>query len=137
MSEQELEEQVEGSEETLNDDTGETTESPDNASKNKSNFKKLSIKAKEAEARAERAEAKLAEWEALNPEIDPSDFKKESSEDIRTELFLIKNPDAEEHMDKLKKFTDKGFSMKEAWDYVKPTIPKESQSEKDFDIKSK
>ena len=137
MSEQELEEQVESSAETLEDDTGEITETPDSTSKNKSNWKNLSKKAKEAEARAERAEAKLAEWEALNPDLDPSDFKKESSEDIRTELFLIKNPDAEEHMDKLKKFTDKGFSMKEAWEYVKPTIPKESQTEKDFDIKSK
>jgi len=137
MSEQELEEQVESSAETLEDDTGEITETPDSTSKNKSNWKEISKALKaEREARA-KAEAELAEWRNLNPEIDPSDYKKESSEDIRTELFLIKNPDAEEHMDKLKKFTDKGFSMKEAWEYVKPTIPKESQTEKDFDIKSK
>ena len=40
-------------------------------------------------------------------------------------------------MDKLKEFTDKGFSLNDAWKYVQPTIPKESQTEKDFDIKSK
>ena len=108
MSEQELEEQVESSEETLEDDTGETTESPDKATKNKSNFKKLSQKAKEAEARAERAEAKLAEWEALNPDIDLSEYRKESKEYASKEdVFLIKNPEAEKHMDKLKEFTDK------------------------------
>lgn len=137
MSEQEVEEQATSSAEMLDEGTGEENWTPDSTSKNKSNWKEMSKALKaEREARA-KAEAELAEWRSLNPEIDPSDFKKESSEDIRTELFLIKNPDAEEHMDKLKKFTDKGFSMKEAWDYVKPTIPKESQSEKDFDIKSK
>jgi hypothetical protein len=76
MSTQELEEQVEGSEETLDDDTGEKTESPDTASKNKSNFKKLSQKLKEAEARAERAERLAQEkeeenqaWRSENPDI--------------------------------------------------------------------
>lgn len=137
MSEQELEEQVEGSAEMLEDDTGEITESPDVPNKNKSNWKEMSKALKaEREARA-KAEAELAEWRSLNPEIDLSEYRKESSDDIRTELFLIKNPEAEEYMDKLSKFTDKGFSLKEAWDYVKPTIPKESQTEKDFDIKSK
>lgn len=136
MSEQEVEEQV-SSDESLEDETGETTESPDVPNKNKSNWKEMSKALKaEREARA-KAEAELAEWRSLNPDIDPSDYKKESSDDIRTELFLIKNPEAEDHMDKLKEFTDKGFSLKDAWKYVKPTLPKESQTEKDFDIKSK
>lgn len=137
MSEQELGEQI-SSEETLDDKTGEENGTPDNTSKNKSNWKAMtdSLKA-EREARA-KAEAELAEWRSLNPEIDPSNYKKDTDEtDVRTELFLIKNPDAEEHMDKLEKFTSKWFSLKEAWEYVKPTIPKESQTEKDFDIKSK
>ena len=137
MSEQELEEQVEGSEETLDNDTGETTESPENTSKNKSNWKEMSKALKaEREARA-KAEAELNEWRSLNPDVDLSDYKKENTDDLRTELFLIKNPDAEKHMDKLKEFTDKWFSLKDAWKYVQPTIPKESQTEKDFDIKSK
>ena len=133
----EIEEQVEGSEETLDDDTGETTESPESSSKNKSNWKEMSKALKaEREARA-KAEAELSEWRSLNPNIDPSDYKKESNDDLRTELFLIKNPEAEKHMDKLTEFTDKWFSLKDAWKYVQPTIPKESQTEKDFDIKSK
>jgi len=137
MSEQEVEEQI-SSEETLNDETGEATESPDSTSKNKSNWKEMSKALKaEREARA-KAEAELAEWRNLNPDIDPSSYKEENKEYASKEdVFLIKYPDAEEHMDKLKKFTDKGFSLKEAWEYVKPTIPKESQTEKDFDIKSK
>ena len=137
MSEQEVEEQI-SSEETLDDETGETTESPDGTSKNKSNWKEMSKALKaEREARA-KAEAELAEWRNLNPDIDPSDFKKESKEYASKEdVFLIKHPDAEAHMDKLKEFTDKGFSLNDAWKYVQPTIPKESQTEKDFDIKSK
>ncbi len=76
MSTQELEEQVEGSEETLDDDTGEATESPDTASKNKSNFKKLSesLKTERAEkARLAKEKAELEEelnaWRSENPDI--------------------------------------------------------------------
>ncbi len=137
MSEQELEESVNDSEETLNDDTGETTETPESTSKNKSNWKEMSKALKaEREARA-KAEAELDEWRNLNPDVNLSDYKKENTDDLRTELFLIKNPDAEKHMEKLKEFTDKGFSLKDAWKYVQPTIPVESRTEKDFDIKSK
>ncbi len=137
MSEQELEESVNDSEETLNDDTGETTETPESTSKNKSNWKEMSKALKsEREARA-KAEAELDEWRNLNPDVNLSDYKKENTDDLRTELFLIKNPDAEKHMEKLKEFTDKWFSLKDAWKYVQPTIPVESRTEKDFDIKSK
>lgn len=137
MSEQEVEEFVNDSDENLNDDTGETTESPESTSKNKSNWKEMSKALKsEREARA-KAEAELSEWRSINPDVDLSDYKKDNNDDVRTELFLIKNPDAEKHMDKLKEFTDKGFSLKDAWKYVQPTIPVESRTEKDFDIKSK
>lgn len=138
MSEQELEEQVEGSDENLNEDTGEETWTPDRTSKNKSNWKEMSQALKsEREARA-KAEAELDEWRNLNPDVNPSDYKKESNEYASKEdVFLIKYPEAEKHMDKLKEFTDKGFSLKDAWKYVQPTIPVESQTEKDFDIKSK
>lgn len=137
MSEQEVEEQVEGSDENLNEDTGEETWTPD-SSKNKSNWKEMSKALKtEREARA-KAEAELSEWRSLNPDVNPSDYKKESNDYASKEdVFLIKYPDAESHMDKIKEFTDKGFSLQDAWKYVKPTIPVESQTEKDFDIKSK
>lgn len=75
MSEQEVEEQI-SSEETLDDETGETTESPDTATKNKSNFKKLSesLKTERAEkARLSKEKAELEEelnaWRSENPDI--------------------------------------------------------------------
>lgn len=138
MSEQEVEEFVNDSDENLNDDTGETTESPESTSKNKSNWKEMSKALKsEREARA-KAEAELSEWRSLNPNVDLFDFKKDNSDYASKEdVFLIKYPEAEKHMDKLKEFTDKGFSLKDAWKYVQPTIPVESRTEKDFDIKSK
>ena len=49
---------------------------------------------------------------------------------------MTKNPEAEEHMDEIKVFTDKGFSLKDAWKYVKPTIISESKSSMDFSIKN-
>lgn len=138
MSEQELEEQVEGSDENLNEDTGEETWTPESTPKNKSNWKEMSKALKaEREARA-KAEAELYEWRNINPNVNPSDYKKENNDYASKEdVFLIKYPDAEKHMDKIKEFTDKGFSLKDAWKYVQPTIPVESQTEKDFDIKSK
>lgn len=69
MSEQELEEQVEGSDESLEDDTGETTESPDKASKNKSNFKKLSEALKEERRIRAEMEEELNAWRSENPDI--------------------------------------------------------------------
>jgi hypothetical protein len=75
MSEQEVEEQV-SSEETLDDETGETTETPDRTSHNKSNFKKLSEakKALERELLEERrarleAEEENSSWRSENPEL--------------------------------------------------------------------
>jgi chromosome segregation ATPase len=69
MSEQELEEQVVSSEETLDDDTGEITESPDKASKNKSNFKKLSEALKEERRMKAELEEELNAWRSENPDI--------------------------------------------------------------------
>lgn len=69
MSEQELEEQVVSSEETLDDDTGETTESPDKASKNRSNFKKLSEALKEERRLRAEMEEELNAWRSENPDI--------------------------------------------------------------------
>ena len=154
MSEQEVEEQVEGSEETLDDDTGETTESPDKASKNKSNFKKLSeaLKAERAEkARLAQEKAEMEEelnaWRSENPDlVEKTLSKKESKWTDKSELalFIATNPEAREHLDAIKEFAedfwiklDTEEALAKAWKRVKPTIPQESQSEKDFDIKSK
>lgn len=140
MSEQEVEEQV-SSDENLNDETGEITETPDKTSQNKSNFKKLSEAKKALERELSEAREELESWRSENPELVEKALTKKWStseiDEIRTDIFLTKNPEAEKHMDEIKVFTDKGFSLKDAWKYVKPTLPVESQTEKDFDIKSK
>lgn len=68
MSE-ELEESVNDSDENLNDDTGETTETPDKVSKNKSNFKKLSEALKEERRLRAEMEEELNAWRSENPEL--------------------------------------------------------------------
>lgn len=146
MSEQEVEEQI-SSDENLDDETGEENGTPDKTSHNKSNFKKLSQKAKDAEARADKAERLAQEkqeiidaWETGNPDIVEKALSKKWStsdiEEIKTDIFLTKNPEAEQHMDEIKVFTDKWFSLKDAWKYVKPTIISESKSTTDFSIKN-
>ena len=147
MSEQELEEQVVSSEETLDDDTGETTESPDKASKNKSNFKKLSEALKEERRMKAELEEELNAWRSENPEIVKETLsKKETKWTDRSELalFIAINPEAREHLEAIKEFAeefnlklDSEESLTKAWKRVKPTIPTESKTEKDFDIKSK
>jgi predicted RNase H-like nuclease (RuvC/YqgF family) len=139
MSEQEVEEQI-SSDENLNDETGETTETPDKASSNKSNFKKLSEAKKALERELSEAREELESWRSENPELVEKALTKKWStseiDEIRTDIFLTKNPEAEQHMEEIKVFTDKWFSLKDAWKYVKPTIITESKSSMDFSIKS-
>ena len=139
MSEQEVEE-LDSSEETLENETGEDNGTPDKASHNKSNFKKLSEAKKALERDLAEAREELESWRSENPElVEKALTKKWSSsdiEEIKTDIFLTKNPEAEEHMDEIKVFTDKGFSLKDAWKYVKPTIISESKSSMDFSIKN-
>ena len=150
----EIEEQVEGSDESLNDDTGEITESPEKASKNKSNFKKLSeaLKAERAEKarlaeEKEAMEEELNAWRSENPDIVKETLtKKETKWVDKSELalFISMNQDARDHLDAIKEFAeelgiklDNEETLSKVWKRLKPTIPKESQTEKDFDIKSK
>lgn len=140
MSEQEVEEQI-SSDENLNDETGEDNGTPDKVSSNKSNFKKLSEAKKALERELAETREELESWRSENPELVEKALTKKWStseiDEIRTDIFLTKNPEAEKHMDEIKVFTDKWFSLKDAWKYVKPTLPVESQTERDFDIKSK
>jgi len=140
MSEQEVEEQI-SSDENLNDETGEDNGTPDKVSSNKSNFKKLSEAKKALERELAETREELESWRSENPELVEKALTKKWStseiDEIRTDIFLTKNPEAEQHMDEIKVFTDKWFSLKDAWKYVKPTLPVESRTERDFDIKSK
>jgi hypothetical protein len=72
--------------------------------------------------------------------------KKETKWTDRSELalFIAINPEAREHLEAIKEFAeefnlklDSEESLTKAWKRVKPTIPAESKTEKDFDIKSK
>lgn len=147
MSEQEVEELVEGSEETLDNDTGEITESPDKASKNKSNFKKLSEALKEERKLRAEMEEELNAWRSENPDIIKESLTKNETKWVdksELALFIATNPDAREHLTAIKEFAeefgiklDTEESLAKAWKRVKPSIPVESQTEKDFDIKSK
>lgn len=146
MSE-ELEESVNDSDENLNDDTGETTETPDKVSKNKSNFKKLSEALKEERRLRAEMEEELNAWRSENPElVKESLTKKETKWVDKSELalFIATNPDAREHLSEIKEFAeefgiklDSEEALAKAWKRVKPAIPVESKTERDFDIKSK
>ncbi len=154
MSEQELEEQVEGSDENLKEDTGEETWTPDETSKgekpkksNKSNWKDMSEAKKALEKKLAEAEEELEAWRSENPDIVKETLtKKESKWVDKSELalFIAVNPEAREHLDAIKEFAeefnfklDSEESLNKAWKRVKQTIAKESQTEKDFEIKSK
>jgi len=150
MSEQEVEELDvnDGSvwEDETNNDTGEDNWTPDKASHNKSNFKKLSQKAKDAESRAEKAEREKAEleeelsaWRSENPDIVKETLSKKSwsSDKWELALFLVQNPDAKDALKEVQEFAKKGFDLETAWKYVKPTIAKESVDSNDFSIKWK
>lgn len=117
MSEQELEAQLDtGADDVETIETGDD-EMPDDSQddssekekKNKSNWKKVSEKAKllekqlaeEKEAR-ERAEAINKAWESENPDfIEKVLSKSSSTEKLEKKLFLIENPEAKEHLEKI------------------------------------
>lgn len=148
MSTQEIEEQVEGSEveETQTEDTGETTESPDKASKNKSNFKKLSEALKEERRLRAEMEEELNAWRSENADIvEKALSKKETKWTDKSELalFIAINPDARQHLDTIKEFAedfgiklDSEDALTKVWKRVKPTI-EESKTTKDFEIGSR
>lgn len=145
MSEQEVEE-LDSSEETLDNETGEENGTPDKNS-NKSNFKKLSdsLKAERAEkVRIAQEKAELEEelnaWRSENPELVKSQLSKKSDGIDKWDLalFLVQNPEAKQHLDEVKEYLAemKNPDLEKAWKYVKPTIVTESKSSMDFSIKS-
>lgn len=147
MSEQEVEAELDSATDDVEtNETGEDNWTPDKASSNKSNFKKLSQKAKDAESRAEQAERKAQEleeeldaWRSENPDIVKETLTKKSwaSDKWELALFLVQNPDAKDNLKEIQEFAKKGFDLDTAWKYVKPTIKKESVDSQDFSIKWK
>jgi len=100
---------------SVNDETIETgedetpdavpTESEeDKAKRNKSNWKKVSEKAKQAE-KLERelavAKAELESWRSENPDIIREALASPNTEKFERKLFIIENPDAKEHLERI------------------------------------
>lgn len=114
MSEQEIEEQIDtGSDEQVETiETGDDVSSDEShedsaeekAKKNKSNWKKVSEKAKQADilqAKLAEAEAELEAWRSENPEIIKSTLKRPNEDKLLEKIFLIENPEAKEHLEKI------------------------------------
>lgn len=127
--------------ETVEDNETEETQDEDTTKKNKSNWKKVSEKAKKAEMLEKRVaelEANLDEWESTNPEI--ADTKKELKrvERLEQEIFLARNPQAEEHLEDINALTVKykGMDRKDAWEFLKAKLPQESTSNNELSAKS-
>lgn len=148
MSTQEIEAEVDSAtDEVETNETGEDNWTPDNASRNKSNFKQLAqaLKAERAEkAELARAKAEMEEelnaWRSENPDLVTQTLTKKSwaSDKWELALFLVTNPEAKEHLKEVQEFAnDTGYDLEKAWKYVKPTIQVESKTEKDFEIKWK
>jgi len=123
------------------DDSQDTSEE-DKAKKNKSNWKKVSEKAKQAERlerELEEARQALKEWEELNPDIASSKAESKRLDIMETRIFFAENPDAKEHKQRIEEIIAKSkwtLSREDAWELIKPSIPKESESRSNFSTKS-
>lgn len=86
------------------DDSLDTDSPEEKARKNKSNWKKVSEKAKQAEKlERELAEARqaLREWEELNPEVSQTRAEAKRLDAMETRIFFAENPDAKEHKERI------------------------------------
>lgn len=112
MSEQELEAQVDtGADEvetieTVDDETTDDSQDTpeEKARKNKSNWKKVSEKAKLAEKlerELDEARTELEEWRSLNPDIAVSKTETKRLEAMEQRLFYAENSEAKAQKDRL------------------------------------
>jgi len=114
MSEQELEAQpdtgaddvetIETGDDEMPDDSQDTDSPEEKAKKNKSNWKKVSEKAKLAE-KLERelneARTELEEWRSLNPDIAVSKTETKRLEAMEQRLFFAENTEAKAQKERL------------------------------------
>jgi multidrug resistance efflux pump len=144
MENQEIDEEVIDSANGENDNeiSGEEENNESSAKKNNSNFKALYKSNKEKEALLSQREQELAEaqeelrqWRELNPETVQDLNSKKDIDSMKEEIFTTKNPEAEPHMDEIRKtMLSYNMDLKTAWKFVKMDIPQESSSKKDFNI---
>lgn len=114
MSEQELEAQpdtgaddvetIETGDDEMPDDSQDTDSPEEKAKKNKSNWKKVSEKAKLAE-KLERelneARTELEEWRSLNPDVAVSKSETKRLEAMEQRLFFAENKEAKAQKERL------------------------------------
>jgi len=140
------EEEVElttSSEETLNDSVEDN--SHDEPKKNQSNFKKLAQKAKQLRQENENLRAQLAAQTDSTEEDDDEEFDLDSIEDevftdTKSEIWFIKNKDAENYRDKMASLVEDKplygkLPLSDLYELAKAKFPK-SKSKSVFDISS-
>jgi septal ring factor EnvC (AmiA/AmiB activator) len=145
-SEEEVE-LIDSSEETQN--VGEEDNSLSESKKNQSNFKKLAKKLKEERRERERLQAELRKLKSEDEDLDDSfeddedldglDSTKPFS-DIRSELWFVKNKDAEEYREKMAELVEDNqarakLPLSDLLALAKARFPK-STTKKTFDITS-
>jgi hypothetical protein len=128
-----------------NNETGDDETPEESTKRNKSNFKELYKKTKtlEKQLSEERADkARLAReneaWRSENPDLVTKTFSSNDMEAINEKIFIVANPEAKAHFDKVKERATKyGMPLEEAWEDVQLRLPKESTTSVDFEIKGK
>jgi hypothetical protein len=114
--------------------------------KNQSNFKKLSLKLKQERKERERLQAEIARLKAGNSEEDDDDFDFEDDDsdetfsDVKSELFFLKNKDAELYREEMAELLEdnpkrKALPLSDLLDLAKAKFPK-STSKKTIDVSS-
>ena len=115
--------------------------------KNQSNFKKLSLKLKQERKERERLQAEIARLKAgksEESEDDDFDFEDDDSDeafsDVKSELFFLKNKDAELYREEMAELLEdnpkrKALPLSDLLDLAKAKFPK-STSKKTIDVSS-
>jgi len=104
---------------------------------NQHNWKKLYKKAKTLEREKKELEEKLKELEA-NKEDKKVLETADTDTKLELRIFWIENPEAKAHLSKiLETATNHNMDLETAWNFLKATMPKESQSYDDFSTKGK
>lgn len=102
-------------------------------------FKELHKKAKladELSKRLQEAEEELEQWRTENPEIVKGHIQKKEESALEKRIFLIENPEAKEHFEKVQERSTKyNMPLEEAWEDVKLRLPAESRSKDTFSFK--
>lgn len=143
---EEVVEQTNSSEETQN--TGEEDNSLSESKKNQSNFKKLAKRLKEERKERERLEAELKKFksgtededEDFGLEEDMEDSTDEAFSDVKSELWFLKNKEAEQYREKMAEMVEDNalyskLPLKDLYELAQARY-KKSVTKTNFDVSS-